>query len=39
MTNKQKLPDYRDYMRHRKDFWKQKQEEEERRFRLFGPEH
>ena len=36
MTNNQKLPDYRDYMRHRKDFWKQKMEEEERRVRLFG---
>ena len=36
MTDKQKLPDYRDYMKCRKNFWKQKVEEEERRQKLFG---
>jgi len=40
---KEKFPDYRDYMTHRKAFWKQKMEEEERLVRrlvrLYGKEN
>ena len=31
----EKQPDYRDYMTHRRVFWEQKLEEEERRVRLY----
>lgn len=31
--------DYRDYLRHRREFWLHKQQEEQRRQQLFGDIH